>query len=89
VRGKRMADPFAVDTDKALDALVAAWEPAGYEEIGHIGGEGWYAYHKDAGELDAIEADTPDELDAKIRADWQRRQHSGADPGDVTRKYLY
>jgi len=84
-----MGDPFAVDVDKALDALVAAWEPAGYEQIGHMERTGWYAYHRDASDLDAIEADTPGELDAKIRQDWQARQGSGPDPGDVSRKYLY
>jgi hypothetical protein len=67
-------DPFAVDTDKALDALVATWESAGYDQIGYIGGTGWYAYHKDASDADGIEADTPGELDARIRQDWQRRQ---------------
>jgi hypothetical protein len=67
-------DPFSVNTEKALDALVAAWEAAGYEEIGYVEGTGWCAYHKDAGDLEAIEADTPDELAAKIRADWEKRQ---------------
>jgi hypothetical protein len=65
---------FEVDADKALDTLAATWEAAGYDEIGHIGGEGWYAYHKDAADTDALEGDTPDELDARIREDWQRRQ---------------
>ena len=67
-------DPFAVDTAKALSALTAAWEPAGYDQIGHVGGTGWYAYHKDAADIDAIEADSPGELGVKIRQDWQRRQ---------------
>jgi hypothetical protein len=67
-------DPFAVDTVKALSALTAVWEPAGYDQIGHLEGTGRYAYHKDAADTDAIEADSPDELDVKIRQDWQRRQ---------------
>jgi hypothetical protein len=85
-----MSDPFAVDVDRALDALAAAWEPAGYEEIWHHEGVGWGAAHRDAGELDAITAETPDELDARIRADWQRRQGGQApDPESVARKYLW
>jgi hypothetical protein len=67
-------DPFAVYTAKALRALTAAWESAGYDQIGHVEGTGWYTYHKDAADTDAIEADSPDELDVKIRQDWQRRQ---------------
>jgi hypothetical protein len=74
-------DPFAVDTAKALSALTAAWEPAGYDQIGHVEGTRWYAYHKDAADTDAIEADGPDELDMKIRQDWQRRQEQGLDSG--------
>jgi hypothetical protein len=80
-----MPDPFAVDVEHALDALVAAWEAAGYEEIGHVGGMGWYAYHRDARDVDAIEAGTPDELSAKIRQDWLARQV----PDGIARKYLY
>lgn len=33
-----MPDPFAVDVDRALDALGAAWEPAGYDQIWHRDG---------------------------------------------------
>jgi len=54
-----MGDPFAWTWDKALDALVAAWEPAGYEQIGHMERTGWYAYHRDASDLDAIEGTPP------------------------------
>jgi hypothetical protein len=84
-----MPDPFAVDVDRTLDALVSAWGLAGYDQIWHHEGTGWGAAHKDAGDLQVIEADTPDELDARIRADWQRRsgQGSRADPGDVSRKF--
>jgi hypothetical protein len=46
----------------------------GADQIGHVEGTGWYAYHKDAANTDAIEADSPGELDVKIRQDWQRRQ---------------
>ena len=67
-------NPFAVDTAKALSALAAAWEPAGYEQIGHVEGTGRYACHKNAADTDAIEADSLDELDMKIRQDRQRRQ---------------
>jgi hypothetical protein len=74
-KGALMTNPFSVDVDRAIDALAAEWEPAGYEEIEFWEGRGWYAYHKDGGEdLGVLEADTPDELAAKIRADWQRRQ---------------
>ena len=32
--------PVAVDTAKTLSALIAASEPAGYDQIEHIGGTG-------------------------------------------------
>jgi hypothetical protein len=63
-----MPYPFAVGVDRALDALVAAWGSE-YPEIRHLEGTGRCAYRKDAGDREAIQADTPDELDAKIRAD--------------------
>lgn len=68
-----MSDPFAVDTAKALDALVLAWGHE-YPQIWYREGTGWAAYHRDAGDLEVIEADAPDELNAKIRADGLARQ---------------
>jgi hypothetical protein len=70
-----------VDTARALSAPAAVWELAGYDQIGHVEGTGWYACHKDAADTDAIEADSPGELDVKIRQDWQRRQREAGDPG--------
>jgi hypothetical protein len=70
-----MGDPFEVDAAKALAALVLAWGSE-YPQIWFREGTGWGAYHRDAADSDVIEADTPDELNAKIRADWSRRQGS-------------
>jgi hypothetical protein len=50
-------DPFAVDVDKALDALTLAWADE-YPEIWVHGGE-WGARHKDAPDGDDITAATP------------------------------
>lgn len=66
-------DPFRVDTEKALDALLLTWGEH-YPHIWYLEGTGWGAYRKDAADTEVIEADTPGELDARIRADWQRRQ---------------
>jgi hypothetical protein len=66
-------DPFAVDTGKALSAL-AAWEPDGYDQTGHVERTSWHACHQDAADVDAIEADSAVELNVKIRQDWQCRQ---------------
>jgi hypothetical protein len=69
-------DPFAVDEDRALDALTLAWADE-YDEIWFHDGAGWGAHHKDAGEDDVITGSTPDELNAAIRADWSRREQGG------------
>jgi hypothetical protein len=65
-------DPFAVDVDKALDALTLAWADE-YDEIWFHDGAGWGAHYKDAGDDDVLTGDTPDALNRAIRADFQRR----------------
>ena len=65
-------DPFAVDEDRALDALVLAWGDA-YDEIWVYDGT-WGAHHKDAGEDDVLTGQTPDELNRAIRADFAARR---------------
>lgn len=69
-------DPFAVDEERALDALTLAWGDQ-YDEISVFDSK-WSAHHKDAAEGDVITGSTPDDLNRKIRADWLRRE------GDVT-----
>jgi hypothetical protein len=65
-------DPFAVDADRALDALTLAWADY-YDEIWFHDGAGWGAHHKDAPEGEDITAQTPDELNRAIRDDWAKR----------------
>jgi hypothetical protein len=65
-------DPFAVDVDRALDALTLAWDDE-YDEIWFHDGAGWGAHHKDAPDDEVITGSTPDELNAAIRRDWARR----------------
>ena len=65
-------DPFAVDVDRALDALTLAWADQ-YDEIGWADGRGWYARHKDAPQDEVLRGHTPDELNRAIREDWARR----------------
>ncbi len=68
----RGRDPFAVDADRALDALTLAWGDD-YDEI-WLGHDGlWGAHRKDAGEDDVLTGATPDELNRAIRADQSRR----------------
>jgi hypothetical protein len=67
----RGRDPFAVDVDRALDALTLAWGDD-YDEIWVHDGK-WGAHHKDAGEDDVLTGYTPDELNRAIRADCTRR----------------
>ncbi len=69
-------DPFAVDQDRALDALTLAWADE-YPEIWVHGSE-WGAQHKDAGDDDVLTGSTPDELNRAIRADWSRRDPGGS-----------
>ena len=54
-------DPFAVDGERALDALTLAWADE-YDEIWFHDGAGWGAHHKDAPDDDVITGSTPDEL---------------------------
>jgi hypothetical protein len=61
-------DPFKVDEGRALEALRLAWGDA--YEIG-FESDAWIATSRDA-EARAFTADTPDALNAKIRADWAR-----------------
>ena len=78
--------PFAVDTDRALDALVLAWGDD-YDAIS-LGHDGlWHAHlrharlahlaHADEDDCDdacpVITGSTPDELNRAIRADQERR----------------
>jgi hypothetical protein len=69
-------DPFPVDVDRALDALSLAWADE-YDQLWYHEGSGWGAHHKDAPEDEDILAQTPDELNRKIRADFQRRHPEG------------
>ena len=64
-------DPFAVDTERALDVLSLAWSDH-YDEIWHHDGT-WGAHREDAPDDDEITASTPDELNRKIREDWNAR----------------
>jgi hypothetical protein len=66
-------DPFLVNVDRALDALTLAWQGE-YDELWYHEGSGWGAHHKDASEDENILGRTPDELNARIREDWSRRQ---------------
>ena len=61
-------DPFAVDENRALDALRLAWGDA--YDIGREHGT-WTATSKDAGHR-TVTGDTPDALNAEIRTDWVR-----------------
>jgi GMP synthase-like glutamine amidotransferase len=69
-------DPFAVNEERALDALSLAWADE-YDQIWVHDGE-WGAHHKDAPDGDVITGSTPDELNRGIRADWARRENAGA-----------
>jgi hypothetical protein len=53
-----------------LAALVLQW--GGTYEIAVTGGQ-WQAWHKDAAPEDILDGETPDELNAAIRADYARR----------------
>ena len=64
----RQRDPFRVDKDRALEALRLAWADA--YDVGCEGGT-WTATSRDA-EGHTFTGDTPDALNAKVRADWAR-----------------
>jgi hypothetical protein len=67
-------DPFAVDDQRALDALVFAWGDE-YGDFWCHGGT-WCAHLKGGQDEHVIAGETPDELNAKLRADWLERQGS-------------
>jgi hypothetical protein len=81
-------DPFAVNEDRALDALRLAWGDS--YEIYVTDGQ-WQAWHDDAPDQDILTGTTPDELNRAIRADFARRisldapvqADLGAKPGTV------
>jgi len=64
-------DPFAVNEDRALDALTLAWGDC--YEIYITDGQ-WQAWHDDAPDGEMLTGTTPDELNRAIRADWLSRQ---------------
>lgn len=68
--GQRERGVFDVDEDRAFDAFTLAWGDA-YDEFWHDA-SGWGAHRKDAGDDEVLTGDTPDELNAAIRADWAR-----------------
>lgn len=71
-------DPFAVESDRAIDALTLAWGDE-YDQIWVVEGGGWGARRKGApDDEDDITGSTPDELNRAIRADWSRRQPGGS-----------
>ncbi len=72
-------DPFAVDEDRALDALRLAWGDS--YEIYITDGQ-WQGWHDDAPDQDILTGTTPDELNRAIRADFARREAAG-DQGAV------
>lgn len=61
---------FAVDEDAALATLEAAWASGGYHAFSVDHGS-WSAISS-AGQV--LTGSTPDELDRKIRAQWQAMQ---------------
>jgi hypothetical protein len=61
-------DPFAVDEERALDALTLAWGDAYSIRFEH---GAWVATSRDA-EARTFTGDTPDALNRAIRADWAR-----------------
>ena len=76
-------DPFAVDVERALDALALAWGDD-YDSIGIRHDGRWYAHlrHAHLGYADEddcgdachdLTGSTPDELNRAIRADCIRR----------------
>ena len=61
--------PFDVDQDRALDALRLAWGDV--YDLGFA--DSAYRAARIDGTGDLLTAQTPDELDAEIRADWAAR----------------
>jgi hypothetical protein len=61
---------FEVDPERAAEALGLTWGEL-YQDIGVEGGR-WRARSRD-GDGRVLTADTPDELAARMRADWARR----------------
>ena len=61
-------DPFAVDEDRWLEALVREW---GAAFLISVNSGRWYGVRRD-GSGDAIIAGTPGELNAALHAAWLR-----------------
>jgi hypothetical protein len=67
-------NPFQVDDQRALDALVLTWGDE-YDEFWCHDGE-WHAHLKGGRDEHVIAGETPDELNVNLRADWLARQGS-------------
>ena len=67
--GGTACGPFAVDMDRALDALRLEW--AAQYDTGFA--DGAYRAARIDGTGDLLTGQTPDELTAAIRADWAAR----------------
>lgn len=65
-------DPFAVDPERALAALMFTWQDQ-CDEIWQSGDE-WHAHRRGGDDDDVITASTPDALNVKLREDWLRRE---------------
>jgi hypothetical protein len=71
--GQRRA-VFAIDQDAALAALGEAWADGGCHAFS--GDHGTWSAISSAGQV--LTGTTADELDRKIRAQWQAKQSQGA-----------
>jgi len=67
-------DPFEVDADRAIDALMIAWSDFIDEAWQDAGGQGWGAHRAGAPADEILRGSTPDALNRAIRTDWARRQ---------------
>ena len=64
--------PFEVDVDKALEALRGDWGDTYVICYDPAASSRWQAWRLDSIGV-MVAGDTPDELDAAIRADWGAR----------------
>ena len=64
--------PFDVDPDRAFDALLTTWGDC-YDQFSQDDGL-WSAHPIGAPGDMLVTGNTPDELNAALRADWSRRQ---------------